>query len=139
MTKLFRSWDQLSSGERFDIMHSENPPTMQQAHQSLFRPTEDGWECARREDLAPEMIQDREGAQCGSAETPSKPHVWVLFSHIHDLEEKFEGVFSEKSKVIEFLEVRRGLYPNSDSIRVGEECVWWTSWRAERVKLNEVP
>lgn len=52
----FRTWDELTSGERWDIMHAENPPSLKQAFGLLWRITDDGWECKDREQLNPNDI-----------------------------------------------------------------------------------
>jgi hypothetical protein len=56
--KLFRTWEQLTDGETFDILHSENPPTMIQAHRLLWRVTSGGWECKDRSELSGKEILD---------------------------------------------------------------------------------
>jgi hypothetical protein len=62
MSNRYRTWDDLSSGERFDIMHSENPPTLMRASRLLWRASPDGWQTALREQLLPSEIADcREG------------------------------------------------------------------------------
>jgi hypothetical protein len=58
----WRTFTELTDGERFDILHAQNPPSLKVATQSLWRQTEDGWECARREDVNPDLEKDNHDA-----------------------------------------------------------------------------
>ncbi len=44
----WRTYEQLHTGERWDIMHSENPPSLMDASRLLWRVTANGWECIDR-------------------------------------------------------------------------------------------
>jgi hypothetical protein len=52
----FRTWEELTNGERFDIMHGESPPSLRSATERLWRVVPDGWQCHYREDLRPAEI-----------------------------------------------------------------------------------
>lgn len=53
---LFKTWGELTDGERFDILHSENSPTLITAIRSLWRITKDGWDCKDRTETDPRDI-----------------------------------------------------------------------------------